>query len=61
MGLYWNYKRGGDIALQRVGQFLRSRFAGLEADFLPVQRGPQRGVLRKLLQGYDVVVGSTAD
>lgn len=61
VGLYWNYKRGGDVALKRVGDFLQARFPGLKTDFLPVQRGPRREVLHKLVQGYDAVVGSTAD
>ena len=30
IGLYWNYKHGGDVALQRVAEILKSRYAGVE-------------------------------
>lgn len=30
IGLYWNYKAGGDAALRRTGELLRARYPGLE-------------------------------
>jgi hypothetical protein len=64
IGLFWNSKAGGDIALNEVSRILQTRFEGVEfADFLwPkfTHSGPD--FMAKVLESKcDAVVGSTGD
>jgi hypothetical protein len=65
IGLQWNEKPRGDIALQRVKELLEERYEGMEVRFLP-----STNIVRPLTQDQldeitawkpDAVVGGTAD
>jgi hypothetical protein len=66
IGLYWNYKSGGDVALERVRELLQERYPGTEfANFegdvgFTVKYGTE-ALAKRVAAACDVVVGSTAD
>jgi hypothetical protein len=66
IGLYWNFKAGGDAALRRAGELLKSRFAGLETKLYVGSIGGSNHFLTKddakRIAGECVgMIGSTAD
>ncbi|MEK7877881.1 MAG: hypothetical protein AAB325_17025 [Pseudomonadota bacterium] len=61
VGLYWNYKPGGNYALDRVGEEIKARFKGVSVKMYPSPRPVPQSVLNAVRSECDVVVGSTAD
>lgn len=61
IGLLWNLKRGGDIALETIGAALEQQFKGAKAIMLQGARKNTEGTFKKVLQQCDVVVGATGD
>jgi hypothetical protein len=66
VGLYWNFKAGGDAALRRAGELLKSRFAGLETKLYVGSIGGSNHFVTKedakRIAGEAVgMIGSTAD
>ncbi|MBI3918355.1 MAG: hypothetical protein HY322_15275 [Betaproteobacteria bacterium] len=66
IGLYWNFKAGGDAALSRAGELLKSRFAGLETRLYVGSIGGSNHFVTKedakRIAGEAVgMIGSTAD
>lgn len=66
IGLYWNMKAGGDVALDRVAELLRARFPGTtfthhKGSVGWVMRHATPGDVRKVAKECDAVVGTTAD
>jgi hypothetical protein len=60
IGLYWNYKPGGDAALGRASELLKARYAGLETKSYDRRRISKDDV-RRIAQECAAVIGSTAD
>lgn len=60
IGLYWNGKSGGDVALNRIGQLLESRFGGVSFAFI---RSGFPGPKERLEEArtFDGVIGGTGD
>lgn len=66
VGLYWNMKDGGDVALSRVEERLRERFPGARFVRQQGDKGFQYRYLSatgadRMARDCDVVVGTTAD
>lgn len=61
VGLLWNGKPNGDVALEHVGQALRERFPGLETRFYKGSMGSELTLLEAAAAECDAVVGCTAD
>mgnify|MGYP001462525721 CR=1 FL=1 len=66
IGLYWNYKHGGDVALERVAEILKSRYAGVETRNYVGSVGANIRMLTKddvgrIASECNAVVSSTAD
>lgn len=66
IGLYWNFKAGGDAALKRAGELLKSRFAGLETKLYVGSIGGSNHFLTKddakrIAGECAGMIGSTAD
>lgn len=66
IGLYWNFKAGGDAALSHAGELLKSRFAGLETKLYVGSIGGSNHFVTKedakRIAGEAVgMIGSTAD
>jgi hypothetical protein len=66
IGLYWNYKAGGDAALKRAGELLKARYAGLNAKIYVGSIGGSNHFVTKddakrIAQECAGMIGSTAD
>ncbi len=64
IGLYWNNKPRGNVALARVKELLSQRFEGMS--FEGFETGPVEGASKEWLEkvrksGVDGVVGTTGD
>ena len=60
IGLYWNSKPGGEVALTRISELLESRFGGM--DFKLIRSsvpGPKDRV--EEAKTFDGVIGTTGD
>ena len=60
MALWWNGKAGGDVALNRIGQLLESKFTGIKLEMV---RAATTAGKAQIEHGktFDAVIGSTAD
>ncbi len=66
IGLYWNFKGGGDSALKRTGELLRAKFPGVTAKIYTGSIGGSnhfvtREDAKRIAQECAGMVGSTAD
>ena len=66
IGLYWNFKAGGDAALKRAGQLLESRYPGVKTKHYVGSIGGSNHFVTKedakKIAGEAVgMIGSTAD
>ncbi len=64
IGLYWNSKAHGDIALNRVKELLSERFEGMSFEWFELGsiEEAKRGWFEKVVKsGVDGVVGATGD
>lgn len=60
VGLYWNGKGGGDIALRTIGEQLEKRFAGTKWEIIYASLHGEKDKV-EAAKGFDAVVGTTAD
>ena len=60
LGLYWNSKPNGDIALLRVAEHLKNRFPNLSCDLI---LGNRPGIKEKVDEAkrHDVVLSASGD
>ncbi len=66
IGLYWNFKAGGDAALKRAGELLKARYPRLDAKIYVGSIGGSNHFLTKddakrIAQECAGMIGSTAD
>ncbi len=61
LGLLWNDKRGGDIALKHFGELLQDRYTNLTVNFYQGPRGYPDALLDKAYEENDIFIGSTGD
>lgn len=61
VGLYWNYKAGGNYALERVGEEIKTRFKKVSVKLYPSPRPVPQNILDAVKNECDVVVGATGD
>ena len=66
IGLFWNYKAGGDAALRRTSDLLKARYPGLVTKMYVGSIGGSGHYLstddvKRIAQECAAVVGSTAD
>ncbi len=63
LGLLWNGKRGGDVALRRAGELLAQRVRNLRVVFFEGtgSEPTSPGVMDQIKRECDVILGSTAD
>ena len=61
VGLYWNYKPGGNYALEAVGEEIRARFNVASVQLYCSPRPVLKNVLDAVRSECDVVVGASAD
>ena len=66
IGLYWNFKAGGDAALRRVGELLAARFPGITTKLYTGSIGGSNHFVtnedaRRIAGEAVGMIGSTAD
>ena len=61
VGLVWNAKRGGDVALMKAGELLTNRFKDIKVNRYDGSQPCTKEILAQAEQECDVVVGSTGD
>ena len=66
IGLYWNLKSGGDIALRHAGEVLKTRYPGLETKMYvgavgSTHRMATKDDITRMAGECAAVIGSTAD
>ena len=61
VGLYWNYKPGGNYALERVGEEIKARFKVVCVKMYSSPRPVLKSVLDAVKSECDVLVGATGD
>jgi hypothetical protein len=61
VGLYWNYKPGGNYALERVGEAIKARFNVMSVKMYSSPRPVLKSVLDAVKNECDVLVGATGD
>jgi hypothetical protein len=61
VGLWWNLKRGGDVALRRVGARLQERFPDVELIWLEDQFPASNETVNHATKDCQAVVGATGD
>ncbi len=66
VGLYWNLKSGGDVALERAGELIAARFADVrlyrfEGSVGFLMRHATAADAERIAAACDVVIGATAD
>ena len=66
IGLYWNFKAGGDAALKRAGELLKAKFPGLDAKIYTGSLGGSNHFVttddaKRIARECAGMIGSTAD
>lgn len=61
VGLLWNDKRGGDVALRRMGKLIQERYRDVKVIAYKGPRGYPKPLLEKAFKECDVFIGSTGD
>ncbi len=61
VGLYWNYKPGGNHALERIKEALEASHKGIQVKMYAAPRPVPQKVLEAIKTECDVTVGATGD
>ncbi len=61
VGLVWNGKANGDVALRRIGDAIQARIPGVAVKFYSGALPTPAPILDRAKQEVDVAVGCTAD
>jgi hypothetical protein len=61
LGLLWNSKRGGEIALMKVGELIRNRYTNVEVIRYDGSMPCDKDLMQTAKQECDIFVGSTGD
>ena len=61
LGLLWNGKRGGEIALRKAGELIKARFKDVKVDFYNGTQPCEKKLIEQARKECDVFIGSTGD
>jgi hypothetical protein len=61
LGLIWNSKRGGDVALDKAGELIKSRFKDVKVIRYDGTMPCEKKLMEKAKKECDIFVGSTGD
>jgi hypothetical protein len=61
LGLLWNSKRGGDIALGKAAELINNKYKDVKTIRYIGSHPCEKEIMEKALQECDVFIGSTGD
>ena len=61
VGIYWNTKHGGDIALKRLAELVQKDFPGVQVKNFTHHYPAPSDMIAGLISQCDAVIGSTGD
>ena len=61
LGLLWNSKRGGEVALAKAGELVTNKYRNVKVIRYDGSKPCDKELLEKARQECDVFIGSTAD
>ena len=61
LGLIWNGKRGGEIALRKAGDVLKDKYKDLNVIFYNGTQPCEKKLIKEAIDKCDVFIGSTGD
>jgi hypothetical protein len=61
VGLLWNSKRGGEIALNKAGELISNRFKDVKVIRYDGSMPCEKGLMERAKEECDVFIGSTGD
>ena len=61
LGIYWNTKKGGEIALKRLVELVQKDFSGVQVKNFTHHYPATSGILDGLISECDAVIASTGD
>jgi hypothetical protein len=61
LGLIWNSKRGGDIALDKAGELIKNKYKNVKVIRYDGTMPCEKELMQRATQECDIFIGSTAD
>ncbi|MDP6549062.1 MAG: hypothetical protein QF659_03185 [Dehalococcoidia bacterium] len=61
LGLLWNSKRGGEIALVKAGELIRNKFKDVKVIRYDGSMPCEKALMERAKQECDIFIGSTGD
>ena len=61
LGLIWNAKRGGDVALVKAGELISDKYQNVKVNRYDSTRPCEKKLLARAMQECDVFIVSTGD
>ena len=61
LGIWWNTKRGGEIALKRIAEHLQHKYQGLRVEWFSEHYPASAETVSACAERSDIVVGATGD
>jgi hypothetical protein len=61
LGLLWNGKRGGEVALRKAAELISGKYSDVKVIRYDGSMPCEKELLRRVSQECDVIVGATAD
>ena len=61
LGLLWNSKRGGEVALMKAGELIRNKYKNVKVIRYDGTMPCEKALMERAKQECDVFIGSSAD
>ena len=61
LGLLWNSKRGGELALMKAGELVRSKYQNVKVIRYDGSMPCEKDLMRNAREECDIFIGSTGD
>ena len=61
LGLLWNSKRGGEIALMKAGELISNKYKNVKVNRYDGSMPCETGLMERAQEECDIFVGSTGD
>ena len=61
LGLIWNSKRGGELALMKAGELVRDKYKNVKVIRYDGSMPCEKELMKKAKQECDIFIGSTGD